>query len=88
MAKQIKAMRDGFRRCGVAHSKAPVVHEDETFSAEQWGVLNAEPMLIISDVPAAQEPGKASKTPAAKKAPVKEVANKPATTEGKPDEKT
>lgn len=43
----ITAKKDGFRRCGLAHSARPVEYPDEAFSPEQLAELQAEPMLVV-----------------------------------------
>ena len=48
---RIKAYRDGFRRCGVSHPKAPTEHPDGTFSDAEIETLEAEPMLDVEVVP-------------------------------------
>jgi hypothetical protein len=44
---EIKSKQDGFRRCGVAHTKEPVEHADDKFSKEEIAILKADPMLIV-----------------------------------------
>ncbi len=44
---KITSKRDGFRRCGMAHSAKPTLHRDGCFSKKQLDVLQAEPMLIV-----------------------------------------
>jgi hypothetical protein len=48
----IRALREGFRRAGVAHSATPVQHADGTFTAGQLAALRAEPMLVVDTVTA------------------------------------
>lgn len=43
----ITAKKDGFRRCGVAHSAKPVEHQDDAFTPEQLAELQADPMLVV-----------------------------------------
>jgi hypothetical protein len=43
----ITAKKDGFRRCGVAHSAKPVEHLDDAFTPEQLAELQADPMLVV-----------------------------------------
>ena len=50
----ITAKKDGFRRCGMAHSAKPVQHNDDAFSQAQLEQLQAEPMLVVELV--ADEP--------------------------------
>ncbi|MDO9633076.1 MAG: HI1506-related protein [Humidesulfovibrio sp.] len=49
MPVTITAKRNGFRRCGIAHSDKPVEHPDGTFTDEQLEILKAEPMLVVQD---------------------------------------
>jgi hypothetical protein len=44
---RIKSKRDGFRRCGVAHPKAPTDHPASRFAPDQMERLLAEPMLTV-----------------------------------------
>lgn len=44
---RITSKKDGFRRCGVAHSETPTLYEDDRFSAEDLKTLKAERMLIV-----------------------------------------
>jgi hypothetical protein len=44
----IKAKRNGFRRCGVAHSDKPTTWQQGDFTSEQWEALLKEPQLIIT----------------------------------------
>ena len=44
---RITSKKDGFRRCGVAHSKQPVEYADDRFSEKELGILQAESMLIV-----------------------------------------
>jgi len=43
----ITAKRDGFRRCGVAHTTKPALFLDDAFTPEQLRQLQAEPMLVV-----------------------------------------
>lgn len=51
----ITARRDGFRRCGLAHSARPVVYAAGYFSDDQLAVLRAEPELVVVDTPSRGE---------------------------------
>lgn len=44
---RIKAARDGYRRCGVAHSRQAVDHPIDRFSEDQVAILEADPMLVV-----------------------------------------
>ena len=57
----ITAKKDGFRRCGIAHSAKRVEYPADAFSSEQLAELQAEPMLVVEHVatcpaPAPPEP--------------------------------
>jgi hypothetical protein len=43
----IISRREGFRRCGEAHSVKETIWETDHFSEEQVKILEAEPMLIV-----------------------------------------
>lgn len=47
MPIQITARRDGFRRCGMAHSEKTQTYPDGHFTAEQLKELEGEPQLIV-----------------------------------------
>lgn len=44
----ITAKRNGFRRCGVAHSDQPTPWREGDFTAEQWEELLKEPQLFLA----------------------------------------
>lgn len=51
---RIRSKRDGFRRCGLAHSTQWQLYSDDFFTDEQLERLFAEPMLdieVIEDTP-------------------------------------
>jgi len=54
---RITSKQDGFRRCGIAHSKGPTEHKDETFTPDQIKALQEEPMLVIEIVNEDQKEG-------------------------------
>ncbi|HGI5913112.1 TPA: HI1506-related protein [Yersinia enterocolitica] len=54
MPIQITAKRDGFRRCGMAHSDKTRTYADGHFSSSVLAELMAEPMLVVSHVPDGQ----------------------------------
>ncbi|EQB2066965.1 TPA: hypothetical protein PXJ50_001676 [Yersinia enterocolitica] len=54
MPIQITAKRDGFRRCGMAHSDKTQTYADGHFSPSVLAELMAEPMLVVSYVPDGQ----------------------------------
>ncbi|EKN3723871.1 TPA: hypothetical protein PXJ53_003308 [Yersinia enterocolitica] len=54
MPIQITAKRDGFRRCGIAHSDKTQTYADGHFSPSVLAELMAEPMLVVSYVPDGQ----------------------------------
>ncbi|EOI6839624.1 TPA: hypothetical protein U5D64_003529 [Yersinia enterocolitica] len=55
MPIQITAKRDGFRRCGMAHSDKTQTYADGHFSPKVLAELKAEPMLVVSHVPDGQQ---------------------------------
>jgi len=44
---QIKSKYDGFRRCGVAHTKAGQEFPDDFFTAEQIKQMENDPMITV-----------------------------------------
>ncbi|EOW2415329.1 TPA: HI1506-related protein [Yersinia enterocolitica] len=54
MPIQITAKRDGFRRCGMAHSDKTQTYADGHFSPSVLAELQAETMLVVSYVPEGQ----------------------------------
>ncbi|PLX49121.1 MAG: hypothetical protein C0613_08340 [Desulfobulbaceae bacterium] len=46
----IQSKREGFRRCGVAHSKTRTEYEDGYWSDEDLQRLKDEPMLVVAEV--------------------------------------
>ena len=51
MLIRITSKKEGFRRCGIAHSEKPTIYPDDRFSAEELKILEAEPMLIVERIP-------------------------------------
>lgn len=47
MAITITAKRDGFRRCGIAHSTHGTTYPDDFFTAVQLAQLKREPQLVV-----------------------------------------
>ena len=47
---RISARRDGYRRAGIAHTRAPVDHPPGTFTAAQLAALKADPNLTVEQV--------------------------------------
>jgi len=47
---RITSKKEGFRRCGVAHSKTAVDWPDDRFSEEDLATLKAEPMLQVVEI--------------------------------------
>lgn len=44
---RITAKQEGFRRCGIAHSKQPTEYCDAKFTKEQLAALQAEPGIVV-----------------------------------------
>lgn len=67
---RITSRKDGFRRCGIAHTKEPVEYPDDRFSEEGLEILKAEPMLIVdtAEVTKPSEPTEEKLIKAAKEA--------------------
>ncbi|HBD18676.1 MAG TPA: hypothetical protein DC063_00245 [Arenimonas sp.] len=55
----ITSQKEGFRRCGVAHSVSPKQYADNRFSKAELAVLKAEPMLKVT-VSTEEKPGEKS----------------------------
>lgn len=53
---QIKSKYDGFRRCGVAHTKAGHEFSDDFFTDDQIKQLKNDPMLTVVHVKAVPGP--------------------------------
>ena len=47
---RIAARKDGFRRCGLAHSASPTDYPSDRFSSEVLDQLKAEPMLVVQEL--------------------------------------
>jgi len=47
---RIRSKQDGFRRCGVAHSREPVEYPDDRFSKAELKSLKSEPMLVVEEI--------------------------------------
>ena len=75
----ITALQDGFRRCGVAHSKEPREHADDVFSAAQLATLEGEPMLLVEVTSAPGTAPTSAVEPPAKKPRRAKAAKQPAT---------
>ena len=43
----IISKKEGFRRCGIAHSTAPTTYPDDKFTKEELAALQDEPMLTV-----------------------------------------
>lgn len=52
---RITSKKDGFRRCGIVHSKTPVDYPADRFSEKEIAAVKADPMLIVMDVPDKKE---------------------------------
>ncbi|MGO2233105.1 MAG: HI1506-related protein [Marinomonas sp.] len=44
----INSKIEGYRRAGMAHSKTPVTHPDDTFSEAQLAQLKADPRITVT----------------------------------------
>jgi len=52
MAKKIRIVskKEGFRRCGIAHSETPKLYDADAFTKQQLELLKREPMLIVDEI--------------------------------------
>ncbi|PHN53946.1 hypothetical protein AO268_23570 [Pseudomonas sp. ICMP 8385] len=50
MTIMIASKRDGFRRCGIAHSSQSTFYPDDFFTEEQLKALSKEPQLVLAYV--------------------------------------
>lgn len=46
----IRSENEGFRRCGVAHTKAGKEFADDFFTEKQLDLLEADPMILVTYV--------------------------------------
>jgi hypothetical protein len=53
---RITAKQEGFRRCGIAHSKQPTEYPDDRFNADELEQLNAEANLVVEIANADKRP--------------------------------
>jgi len=67
MPIRITSKKEGFRRCGIAHSEKPVIYADGQFSKKELAALEAEPMLIVEKI-SVQEAQKSGWKPPASEA--------------------
>lgn len=47
---RITSQKNGFRRCGVAHSKEPTEYQDDKFSKKELLLLKEEKKLVVEVV--------------------------------------
>ena len=74
---RITSKRDGFRRCGLSHSKAPADYPDGRFTPEELAILKAEPMLLVEEIPDPEPPGPREPSESPEPEPVAESQEKP-----------
>lgn len=53
---RITANKEGFRRCGIAHSKQATEHPDGTFDKTQLAILQLEPNLVVEIIEETKTP--------------------------------
>lgn len=68
---RIISKKDGFRRCGIAHAKAPVEYPNARFTADEILALRADPMLEVTIVDDG-DTDKTKKNPAASSTDIKD----------------
>ena len=76
---RITSKKEGFRRCGVAHSKGPVEYPNGRFTTEELAILKAEPMLLVEEIPDPEPPGPPVPPESPEPEPVAESQEKPRT---------
>lgn len=59
----ITSKKEGFRRCGIAHSQTPTSYPDDQFSAEELQALKEESMLVVTVEAEDTKGGKAKNAP-------------------------
>jgi hypothetical protein len=64
----ITSKKEGFRRCGIAHSTKATVYPDDRFTEDEFEALSAEPMLTVDIVDEEETPAPETKTAEPKKA--------------------
>lgn len=47
---RIISKKEGFRRCGIAHTGTPTDYPNDRFSKKELAALKAEPMLIVQEI--------------------------------------
>lgn len=73
---QITSKKEGFRRCGIAHSRTPTDYPVDHFTLAELEILGSEPMLSVTVVDDPVDAAKAKADADAKPAPGKK-ADKP-----------
>jgi Mu-like prophage FluMu N-terminal domain len=63
---RIISKKEGFRRCGAAHSETPKDYANDHFTQKELKRLKNEPMLIVQELPDPPEEKKAPPKKSAK----------------------
>ena len=48
---RIASKKEGFRRCGIAHSAKPTEYPNDRFTKKDLAALKADPTLIVDEIP-------------------------------------
>ncbi|MBW2674270.1 MAG: hypothetical protein JRD89_12795 [Deltaproteobacteria bacterium] len=73
----IQSKNEGFRRAGVAHTKAGQEFTDDFFTADQMKRLKADPMLSVVMMPDPEPPVKEPEPPVKEPVPAPKPKTKP-----------
>jgi len=79
---RITSKKDGFRRCGIAHSKSPVEYDNKRFSKKEMTLLQDEPMLVVEVIADDDQDKNAAERKATAEAKAKDEAEKKAKAAG------
>lgn len=55
---RIISKKNGFRRCGIAHSDKPTDYPNDKFTKKEMDRLKNEPMLMVVELPDEPKKGK------------------------------
>ncbi|RPE81842.1 HI1506-related protein [Vulcaniibacterium tengchongense] len=75
---KIRSTHEPYRRCGVSHSRAPVIYPADRFDAKQLEILKADPYLVVEEVEDETEAAAERKAAAERETAAKAAAGKKA----------
>ncbi len=47
---RIRSKKEGFRRCGIAHSEKSTEYANDRFTGKQIEILKSDPMLLVEEI--------------------------------------